>query len=159
MQFRLLPYRWHLCTYNSTSSGAIQLLPLHLASLYLHQQKFWCSTVSSLTVGITVPTTAVVLMQYSYFLYVCINVPTRALAVLLYSYFPYSWHHRNYSSSSSDAVQFLPLLLASVPTRALAVMQYSYFPYSWQLCTYNSTSSYAVQLLPLQLASLYLQQH
>ena len=46
MQYRLLPYIWHHCTYNSTSSDAV--------------------LVTSLTVGITVPTTALALMQYSY---------------------------------------------------------------------------------------------
>ena len=44
MQYRLLPYIWHHCTYNSTSSDAV--------------------LVTSLTVGITVPTTALALMQY-----------------------------------------------------------------------------------------------
>jgi len=160
MQYRNLPCSWHHCTDNSTSSDAIPLLPLRLASLYLQQHKLCCNAVSSLAVGVTVLTTAIALMHYRYF--------------------PCIWHHCTYNSTTSDAIPLLPLQLASlyiqqhqlwcntvtslavgitVITTELALMQYRYFPYSWHHFTYNSTSSDAITLLPLQLASPYLQQH
>jgi hypothetical protein len=58
---------WHHCTYNSTISDAVQLHTLQLASLYL-QHQLWFSTVTYRTVGITVPTTTLALMQYIHFL-------------------------------------------------------------------------------------------
>jgi len=89
MQYSYFPYSWHHCTYNSTSSDAI--------------------TVTLLTVGITVPTTALALMQYSYL--------------------PYSWHHCTYNSTSCDAVPVTSLTVGiTVSTTALALMQYRLLP-------------------------------
>jgi len=106
-----LPHSWHHCTYNSTSSDAIPLLPLQLASLYPHHHYIWCSTVTSLLVGITVPTTSLHLMQYRYF--------------------PYSWHHCTHNITKSDAVPVTSRTVdIIVPTTPLTVMQYVYFPYS-----------------------------
>ena len=37
MQYRYLLYSWHHCTHNSTSSDAVPLIPLQVATLYLQK--------------------------------------------------------------------------------------------------------------------------
>ena len=102
-----------------------RLLPLHLASLYPQHHYIWCSTdyfpyswhhcslittsdavpVTSLTVGITVPTTAVHLMQY--WLH----------PLQLASLYP--------NNTTSDAVPVTSLTGGiTVPTKLLALIQY-----------------------------------
>jgi hypothetical protein len=113
MQYSYLSCSWNHCTYNNTipeakqlhtlrfaslyiqntSSDIVQLFSLLLASIYLQQHYLWCSTITYLTAGITVPATTLSLMQYIYI--------------------PYSWHHITYNTSS-DAVQLPTVQLASL---------------------------------------------
>jgi hypothetical protein len=179
MQYSYLLRSWHHCTYNSTTYGAINLHTLQLASLYLKQLWLWCSIVTCLAVGITVPTTTLSLMQNSYIPYGCHHCTYKTLAQMKYSYIPCSWHHCTYNSTISVAIKLRTLQLASLylqqhylwynsyipyswhhcTYKTLAPMKYSYFSCSWHQCIYNSTISDAVKLHTLQLESLYLQQH
>jgi len=59
-----LPYSWHHCACNGTGSDAVP--------------------VTCLTVGITVPATALALMQYQLLALVGITVPATALALMQY---------------------------------------------------------------------------
>jgi hypothetical protein len=93
MQYRLLALQLAPLYLQNSSSDAVQLLASQLALLYLQQHNLWCNKFTYLTVGITVPKTTLVLMQYSYL--------------------SCSWHHCTYNTIS-DAKQLHTLQLSSL---------------------------------------------
>ena len=110
------PYSWHHCFYNSTKSDEVP--------------------VTCLTVGTTVPSTELALMQY------------RLLALQFGTIV---------STTALTLVQFRVLALNIAP---LYLEQHhlwfsnGYLYYIWHYCACNSSSSNAVQFTTLQLASL-----
>ena len=134
MQYPIFPLHLAPLCLQITNSDKVQVTCLQLAPLHSQQHYIWCSTgyfsyrwhhcthnitssdsvpVTCLTVGITVPTAALHLMQYRLLLLQLASLyPQQHYIWCSTGCFSYSWRHCTHNNTSSDAVPLLPLEFA-----------------------------------------------